>query len=90
MASLEGWNFTIKLCPRGIKLPRRGSNANSFFGKSLNDRKFSVRALFFKARCTEAETQFVRSRGPGIAEHLFVESGRDKCGVVATKTERVT
>lgn len=47
-------------------------------------------ALFFKARCTEAETQFVRNRDPGIVEHLFVESGRDKCGVVATKTERVT
>ena len=48
------------------------------------------RALFFKARCTEAETQFVRNRDPGIAEHLFVECGRDKCGVVPTKTEGVT
>jgi hypothetical protein len=46
MASLEGWNFTIKLCPRGIKLPRRGSNANSFFGKSLNHCQFSVRFVF--------------------------------------------
>jgi hypothetical protein len=61
-----------------------------FLESRLNDRKFSVRALFFKARCTEAETQFVRNRDPGIVEHLFVESGRDKCGVVATKTERVT
>ncbi len=31
MASLEGWNFTIKLCPRGIKLPRQRGDANSFF-----------------------------------------------------------
>jgi hypothetical protein len=31
MASLEGWNFTIKLCPRGGKLPRHGGAANSFF-----------------------------------------------------------
>src|SRR5260370_37129876 len=31
MASLEGWNFTIKLCPRASKLPRHGAAANSFF-----------------------------------------------------------
>src|SRR5213078_373885 len=31
MASLEGWNFTIKLCPHGGKLPRHGGAANSFF-----------------------------------------------------------
>ena len=34
MASLEGWNFTIKLCPRGIKLPRDCGDANSFFEES--------------------------------------------------------
>jgi hypothetical protein len=28
---LEGWNFTIKLCPRGSKLPRGCGDANSFF-----------------------------------------------------------
>src|SRR5437762_12867629 len=31
MASLEGWNFTIELCPHGGKLPRHGGAANSFF-----------------------------------------------------------
>jgi hypothetical protein len=47
MASLEGWNFTIKLCPRGIKLPRRGSNANSFFGESAKRSKiFGARFVF--------------------------------------------
>jgi hypothetical protein len=31
MASLEGWNFTIKLCPRGKdKLPRWLAAAKSF------------------------------------------------------------
>src|SRR2546425_2411998 len=90
MASLEGWNFTIKLCPRGIKLPRRGSNANSFFGKSLNHCQFFSAPCCLEPECTRGRTQFVPSRGPGIAGHLFVESGRDECGVVATKTERVT
>ncbi len=90
MASLEGWNFTIKLCPRRIKLPRRGSNANSFFGKSLNHYQFFSAPCCFEPECTTGKTQFVRSRGPGIAGHLFVESSRDKCGVVATETERVT
>jgi hypothetical protein len=31
MASLEGWNFTIKLCPRENKLPWRGRAAKCFF-----------------------------------------------------------
>ena len=31
MASLEGWNFTIKLCPRRNKLSRHSSAAKSFF-----------------------------------------------------------
>src|SRR5207248_8582284 len=87
MASLEGWNFTIKLCPRGIKLPRRGSNANSFFGKSLNHCQFFSAPCCFEPECTRGKTQFVRSRGPGLSGHLFVESGRDKCGVVAAETK---
>src|SRR5437016_10807891 len=87
MASLEGWNFTIKLCPRGIKLPRRGSNANSFFGKSLNHCQFFSAPCCFEPECTRGKTQFVRSRGPGLSGHLFVERGRDKCGVVAAETK---
>jgi hypothetical protein len=31
MASLEGWNFTIKLCPREAKLARAFSDAKLFF-----------------------------------------------------------
>ena len=34
MASLEGWNFTIKLCPRPPKLARGGKLAK-FFPRSL-------------------------------------------------------
>jgi hypothetical protein len=36
MASLEGWNFTIKLCPRGFKLARSNAKAKRDFvrGKS--------------------------------------------------------
>ena len=30
MASLEGWNFTIKLCPRALKLPCARKIAKSF------------------------------------------------------------
>src|SRR6266480_7380273 len=74
----------------GSKLPRRGSNANSFFGRSLNQCQFFSASCDLELECTGGKTQFVRSRGLGIAGHLFVESVRDKCGVVATKTERVT
>ena len=35
MASLEGWNFTIKLCPRRFKLPRHASAAKFFFDNSV-------------------------------------------------------
>src|SRR5436190_20889864 len=87
MASLEGWNFTIKLCPRGIKLPRRGSNANSFFGKSLNHCQFFSAPCCFEPECMRGKTQFVRSRCPGLSGHLLLESGRDKCGVVAAETK---
>jgi hypothetical protein len=31
MASLEGWNFTIKLCPRSRKLALAGAKAKRFF-----------------------------------------------------------
>jgi hypothetical protein len=90
MASLEGWNFTIKLCPRGIKLPRQRGDANSFFGESAKSLPIFSAPCFFEAQCTKVKTQFVRSRDSGMAGHLFLESGRDECGVVPTKTERVT
>src|SRR2546430_17468699 len=72
MASLEGWNFTIKLCPRGIKLPRRGSNANSFFGKSLNHCQFFSAPCCLEPQCTRGKTQFVRSRGPGVSPDVYL------------------
>jgi hypothetical protein len=31
MASLEGWNFTIKLCPRAFKLARSLTKAKRIF-----------------------------------------------------------
>ena len=36
MASLEGWNFTIKLCPRANKLARRHAKAKQNFGGKLD------------------------------------------------------
>ena len=30
IASLEGWSFTIKLCPRALKLPRSSGLAKFF------------------------------------------------------------
>jgi hypothetical protein len=35
MASLEGWNFTIKLCPHENTLPWRGRAAKRFFTRAL-------------------------------------------------------
>ena len=46
MASLEGWNFTIKLCPREIKVARQPANANSFFEESAMIRR--VETLFLE------------------------------------------
>ena len=43
MASLEGWNFTIKLCPRvERKLQRPGTTAKSFL--------LGERLLFYPVR----------------------------------------
>jgi hypothetical protein len=38
MASLEGWNFTIKLCPLEANLTRVSAAAKRFFGGSLLDK----------------------------------------------------
>jgi hypothetical protein len=49
MASLEGWNFTIKLCPRAFKLARSLTKAKRIFFYSL---RFRLRAYYLR--------QFVR------------------------------
>jgi hypothetical protein len=41
MASLEGWNFTIKLCPRESNLPRHASTAKLFLALRLVAATFS-------------------------------------------------
>src|SRR6266566_8200577 len=51
MASLEGWNFTIKLCPRGIKLPRCATNANSHFSKVGGNRPPTRNTGFLFLEC---------------------------------------
>jgi hypothetical protein len=38
MASLEGWNFTIKLCPHETNVTRVSAAAKCFFGRSLLDK----------------------------------------------------
>src|SRR5438045_2873507 len=55
MASLEGWNFTIKLCPRGIKLPRSRQQCQLIFRKVAKSSPIFQCPLLFGTAVHERE-----------------------------------